>query len=199
MNKEYTVQEFTEAYLRNADDAAKKSFLNNNLKTESYIGYNRKLALADRIVQSSSYRTETAADEDGAETLRQTADIKIDSNMRYFLSVYTIVQTYTNIDMNIQNMPEEFDELNRLGLIKAILEAVPENELEEFRTILRRTYEDFIANSYENHAFISNQVQRISNALGSVLKPFLDRAASMDEKDFEKLGKGMEKIFKSVK
>lgn len=199
MNKEYTVQEFTEAYLRNADDAAKKSFLNNNLKTESYIGYNRKLALADRIVQSSSYRTETAAGEDGAETLRQTADIKIDSNMRYFLSVYTIVQTYTNIDMNIQNMPEEFDELNRLGLIKAILEAVPESELEEFRTILRRTYEDFIANSYENQAFISNQVQRISNALGSVLKPFLDRAASMDEKDFEKLGKGMEKIFKSVK
>lgn len=208
MNKEFKVKEFAEKYGKNSD-ALKDTFLKNNLKTEKYIGYSLKMDAAKRIVESTSLAMEPvikdgkiAKKENGEPEYQRKNRIKIDSNMRYILYVYTIIQMYTNIDIDGGKMLDEFDVLNKAGLIEAIFSKIPEKEIKEFSTVLQMTYDDFIQNNCNAQAFVSNQVQRFTEFLGLVLQPIIDKFSDLDQDEMSELVKelgGMADKIKVVK
>ncbi len=72
-----------------------------------------------------------------------------------------------------------------------------------FKTIIDFKRSDAVANAYETHSFISNQVTRFGNLIELLLKPFAEKIANeienMDESKIEKLGKSLEKVFKRVR
>ena len=80
---------------------------------------------------------------------------------------------------------------------------IPENEFNEFKTILDMTQSDFMTNNYETKAFISNQIERIKNVLNVIVKPIADALSKkidkLSENDIEEFGNRLEKIIKRVK
>lgn len=62
---------------------------------------------------------------------------------------------------------------------------------------------DIMTNQYEIHAYISNQIERITEIGSIVLKPVLDKLAteleSMDDSKIEKLSKVLENRLKRIK
>ena len=63
------------------------------------MSYADKLALAENIVKSSSYAIVKEDD-----VLKQTDRIALNSPMRYILFVMTIVDKYTNIEVDFKNI-----------------------------------------------------------------------------------------------
>ncbi len=194
MDKDYTVEQFVKKYKENSTDDAKQEFLHNSVKTEKYLSYNSKIVLAKKIVENSSYAVEPVIengeilkDENGNVKFEQTKKLQIDSNRREILFIYTILQHYTNIEMDGVKILEEFDMLNEAGLIDKIIAMIPEREIAEFDAVVKRTFADFMENNYETHAFIINQVQRVADVLNMVLTPIAQKIADMPDGELEKI------------
>lgn len=211
MKKDVTVKEFVEGYSKSTNSSAKKIYVQNVLKAEKYIPYAYKLSLAEVIVEKSSYAYESpdggekapGAGGDSADSV-QSGRIKINSNLRFVGFIFTVFQAYTNVKMDGSNILEEFDMLNREGLVDVVISYMMEDEgrkrdLDEFKIVVQRTFEDFMTNNYESHAFISKQVGRIADVLKVVMKPVAEKIAGMGEEDLEKITGIIEKTAVSVK
>ena len=74
--------------------------------------------------------------------------------------MFNLIDLYTNITVDFSNILEEYDLLEEQCLVDELIRLMPQREV-TFETILKMVFDDFIQNNYENHAFISNQVQRI--------------------------------------
>ena len=102
-----------------------------------------------------------------------------------------LVKQYTNIEIDFKNALEEFNMLNKYGLLDMICNTIPERELQEFQMILDMTENDVVHNEYEIHSFISNQIDRFGNLFGHIVKPAFDKIndiiKNMDEKTIEKM------------
>lgn len=147
MGEKINVKEFVDNYVK----AGNKTICLKKIKIKDYVSYGEKAFLAQKIVESTSYDN--------------NRNIKIDSPSRYLLFVYTLLKNYTNLDLSPDFMIEEFDMLNRYGIVDEIIRLIPEKEVEEFNKVLSMTYDDFIANHYEIHGFITNMMQKISNVI----------------------------------
>lgn len=149
MNKDFNVKDFVEEYERQQSNTERSDFLEAKLKCEKYIPYGEKLIIAENIIQSTSH----AMVKDG-DILRKTDDISINSPMRYVLFATSVVNKYTNIDVNLKSVMTDFDYLNKNGLIEVIFDKIGQREIGEFNTLVEVALNDFITNRYElkNHA-----------------------------------------------
>lgn len=197
MNKDFNVKSFVEEYEKQVNDADKEKFLKTKLKTEKYMPYADKLALAENIVKSSSY---AIVKEDGV--LKQTDRIALNSPMRYVLFVMTVVDKYTNIEVDFKNIMPEFDALNFNSLIESIFEKVGDKETAEFNTVVEMVLNDFMANKYQFKNHINDTLSRVSG-LVEKCAPLIDNIAnkldSMSEEDVEKLSGLLGKVTKLIK
>ena len=197
MNKDFNVKSFVEEYEKQMNDADKTKFLRSNLKTEKYIPYADKLAIAENIVNHSSYAT---VKEDGK--LRQTNKIALNSPMRYILFVMTVVDKYTNIEVNFKNVMPEFDALNFNSLIEVVFEKVGDKEMAEFNTVVDMVLNDFMANKYQFKNYIDDTLLKVYE-LVEKCAPLIDNIASkldnMSEEDVDKLSGLLEKVTKFIK
>ena len=197
MNKDFNVKSFVEEYEKQLNDSDKAKFLRSNLKTEKYMPYADKLALAENIVKSSSY---AMIKEDGK--LKQTDRIALNSPMRYILFVMTVVDKYTNIEVNFENIMPDFDALNFNSLIEVIFERVGDKETAEFNTVVEMVLNDFMANKYQFKNYIDDTLLKISG-LVEKCAPLIDNITSkldsMTEEDAEKLSGLLEKATKFIK
>ena len=197
MNKNFNVKSFVEEYEKQVNDADKAKFLKTKLKTEKYMPYADKLALAENIVKSSSYAT---VKEDGV--LKQTDRIALNSPMRYVLFVMTVVDKYTNIEVDFKNIMPEFDTLNFNSLIENIFEKVGDKETAEFNTVVEMVLNDFMANKYQFKNYIDDTLLKVSG-LVEKCAPLIDNIAnkldSMSEEDIEKLSGLIGKATKFIK
>lgn len=197
MNKDFNVKSFVEEYEKQVNDADKAKFLKTKLKTEKYMPYADKLALAENIVKSSSY---AIVKEDGV--LKQTDRIALNSPMRYVLFVMTVVDKYTNIEVDFKNIMPEFDALNFNSLIESIFEKVGDKETTEFNTVVEMVLNDFMANKYQFKNYINDTLSRVSG-LVEKCAPLIDNIAnkldSMSEEDVEKLSGLLGKVTKLIK
>ena len=197
MNKDFNVKSFVEEYEKysNNDDRAK--FLKSKLKTEKYIPYADKLTLAGNIINHSSY---AMVKEDGK--LKQTDRIALNSPMRYILFVMTIVDKYTNIEVNFNNIMPDFDALNFNSLIEVIFEKVGDKETAEFNTVVEMVLNDFMANKYQFKNYIDDTLLKVSG-LVEKCAPLIDNITSkldsMSEEDVDKLSGLLEKVTKFIK
>lgn len=197
MNKDFSVKDFVEEYEKQLTDDDKARFLKGKLKTERYMPYADKIALAERVVKSTSY----AIDKEDGE-LKKTDRISLNSPMRYVLFVMTVVDKYTNIEVNFNNAMPEFDALNFCGLIEIIFEKVGDKEIGEFNTIVDMALNDFMANKYQFKNYINDTLSKVSGLVERCV-PLIDNITNkldgMSEEDAEKLSRLLGKVTKFIK
>ena len=173
-------------------------YIKKNIKSEEYIPWNTKVALAKNIVRATSYRLEKTEED----VYKPTNIIEVDSNNRFVLFVTKIIDTWTNIELS-ENIAEDFDNLNRLGVIDIIMNpeytVIPVRELNEFNTICESCFSDLMTNAYEGHAFISNQITRITDVANVILQPLAEKLENMSDKDFAKLVNKLDKVVDKAK
>lgn len=197
MNKDFNVKSFVEEYEKQSNDTDKAKFLRSKLKTEKYMPYADKLAIAENIVKHSSY---AMVKEDGV--LKQTDRIAFNSPTRYVLFVMTIIDKYTNIEVNFKNVMPEFDALNFNGLIEVVFEKVGEKEMAEFNTVVDMVLNDFIANKYQFKNYIDDTLLKVSGFVekcAPLINNITSKLDSMSEEDVEKLSGLLGKITKFIK
>ena len=197
MNKDFNVKSFAEEYEKQMNDIEKGKFLKSKLKTEKYIPYADKLTLAENIVKHSSY---AMVKEDGV--LKQTDKIALNSPMRYILFVMTIVDKYTNIEVNFNNIMPDFDALNFNSLIEIIFEKIGDKEISEFNTVVEMVLNDFMANKYQFKNYIDDTLLKVSG-LVEKCAPLIDNITNkldgMTEEDMDKLSGLLGKVTKFIK
>ena len=197
MNKDFNVKSFVEEYEKCSNNDDKAKFLKTKLKTEKYMPYADKLTLAENIINHSSY---AMVKEDGV--LKQTDRIALNSPMRYILFVMTVVDKYTNIEVNFKNIMPDFDALNFNSLIEVIFEKVGDKETAEFNTVVEMVLNDFMANKYQFKNYIDDTLLKVSG-LVEKCAPLIDNITSkldsMSEEDAEKLSGLLGRVTKFIK
>ncbi len=156
MESKINLNEFVEGY----EKAKTKSSYLKKFVVNNYVPYGEKVFLSNKIVESTSYD--------------ERKNVRIDSPSRYLLFVYTLLKSYTNLDLDASKMTECFDLLNKNGIVDELIKEIPENEINEFNKVLSMVYEDFMTNHYEIHGFIENIIEKISNVIDGTSPQLLD-------------------------
>lgn len=128
----------------------KESDLNKYIKkhiVNEYVNYDHKIDECKEIVELSSYK----------EVNGQKVYWK-DTPKQYFVFVWRLIKNYTDIDMD-SNTLDCYNELNKNGLIDAIISNIPEKEYLEFKTILEMTDNDLYVNTRDIVPFLETKVE----------------------------------------
>lgn len=198
MEKKFKVKDFVEKYEAQTNDAEREKFLRTNLKTDSYMEYSEKVIVADNIVRSSSY----AINKDETGVLSKTNQISFNSPMRYVLFALTVVNKYTNIEIDFKYAMHQFDLLNKNGLIEIIFTKVGDREIAEFNTVISMVLDDFMKNEYEFRNYIGGILTRLGGfvkQVSPILDNVVDKIDNLTEEDTEKLLKWVERLGKFKK
>ena len=148
------VKNFVEQFEKSTD---KQRFVSKHIK-ETYMPYAVKMSNAARIVRSSTY----AKNDD------ETEMFKISSPTRYLLFVVTVVQYYTDIEINTEEVTDEFDILNECGAVEHILATIGK-DVDEFQTIVNMTLDDEISNTRDLTSFFEMKLASFEAVLGEVI------------------------------
>lgn len=197
MNKDFNIKDFVKEYEKCSNNDDKAKFLKNKLKTEKYMPYADKLSHAENIVNHSSYAIVKENDK-----LKQTDRIALNSPMRYILFVMTVVDKYTNIEVNFGNIMPDFDALNSNSLIEVIFEKIGDKETAEFNTVVDMVLNDFMANKYQFKNYINDTLSRVYGLVercAPLIDNIVTKLDSMSEEDIEKLSGWLGKITKFIK
>ena len=207
--KEMTIKEFCKEY-SNRIDKLKSDYLKENLKITTYLPFIKKDALAQNIVNATTYKFEDYTKEDGTTGRRRTNQIQVNSTAQMLLFYRVIIENYTDLEVDTEGFYEEYDALNESGVLFELTadfeghpSLIPAKEISELRGMVDLKQRDIMTNQYEIHSYISNQIERITEVGSVVLKPVLDKLATelenMDEEKIEKLSNKVEKLLKRVK
>ena len=203
------IKEFCKEY-SNRIDKLKGDYLKENLKITTYLPFIKKDALAQNIVNATTYKFEDYTKEDGTIGRRRTNQIQVNSTAQMLLFYRVIIENYTDLEVETEGFYEEYDALNESGVLFELTadfeghpSLIPASEISELRGMIDLKQRDIMTNQYEIHSYISNQIERITQVGSIVLKPVLDKLATelenMDEKDVEKFTNKVEKLLKRVK
>ncbi len=155
----------TKKTIEEKDECVKK-YMNNN-----YVPYDKKADVANAIADTAYHRVEI--DKDGNE--RKV--LHVDSIARYMLTCMSVVDLYTNIERQRigGNMLDDFNALMSVGALDLIIKNLDPSELKEFKMVVQMACDDLMTNEYENHAFISKQVERFGKLVGNFISPLLSQ------------------------
>lgn len=199
MKKEISLKDLVENYTVKATDSLKEEYLKNTVKVEQYIPLSEKIVHAEKIIKSSSY--EVIKDEKGE--LKLSDNFKISSPLRHLFTVFVLIDLYTNIQMDENKKPDEYDLLNKNEMIESLFALIPEKEVKDFKAILDMTLNDFITNERDVQNYIANQIERFSDVFGRVIDPlapivdnFLQNLSNMNEEQIKKVNKKLNKMLK---
>ena len=207
--KEMKIKEFCKEY-SNRIDKLKGDYLKENLKITTYLPFIKKDALAQNIVNATTYKFEDYTKEDGTTGRRRTNQIQVNSTAQMLLFYRIIIENYTDLEVETEGFYEEYDALNESGVLFELTadfeghpSLIPANEISELRGMIDLKQRDIMTNQYEIHSYISNQIERITEVGSVVLKPVLDKLATeledMDDSKIEKLSKVLERGLKRIK
>ena len=203
------IKEFCKEY-SNRIDKLKEDYLKENLKITTYLPFIKKDALAQNIVNATTYKFEDYTKEDGTTGRRRTNQIQVNSTAQMLLFYRVIIENYTDLEVETEGFYEEYDALNESGVLFELTadfeghpSLIPAREISELRGMVDLKQRDIMTNQYEIHSYISNQIERITEVGSIVLKPVLDKLATelenMDDSKIEKLSKVLEKGLKRIK
>lgn len=184
------IREFVEKYEAIATDRLKEDYIKDNLHIKTYLPFLTKVTLADKLAKVTTLD-------------KNTGNVNVKSDVNYLLFCRTIIEQYTDLQVETEGFYEEYDLLNESCLLDKIMQAIPEKEISEFKMICDMKKTDLIQNKYEIHAFISDQIERFGTLIGITLKPVLEKISeqidNMSEEDMEKFANKFEKLLKRVK
>ena len=147
-----TIKIFVNEYRSIATDKLKEDYLNDNLHIKTYLPFLTKTTLADKLAKV------TTLDKD-------TGNVNVKSDINYLLFCRTIIEQYTDLQVETEGFYEEYDLLNESGLLDKIMQMIPEKEIAEFNTICDMNKEDIIFIRSTRKAFINLQIERVSTIL----------------------------------
>ena len=199
MKKDFNIKDFVNGYVKNTNQSDRESYIRTKLKTLDYLDYSEKVLVAENIIGTTSYAI-VSSEKD--KQLKRTNKIKFNSPMRYVLFVMTVVNKYTNIEVDSSNAMPDFDLLNKNGLIEIIFDAIGEREITELKTIIDMVLQDFRENECNINSLITNQVESLFNAIENfipMIDKIIDKLKTIDEKEIDNISNKIEKIFKFLK
>lgn len=159
---------FMTAYKFKKTPEEKKEFVASHIKHE-YIPFEMKADTAKAIVDVCYYRNVTDADGN----VRK--EFHVDSIAKYMLYNISLIDLFTDIERqkNDGKILEDFNTLNRSGVLDYIINSIDNREIKEFRMILEAACNDIMVNEYEPHAYIRSQFERFGELIGNTLSPVL--------------------------
>lgn len=152
------ISEFVKKY--DAAVKAKKDiseFVSKHKKTD-YIPYQEKMVEAKNIVNMSSY----ILNEDGTKTFH------LNTPGRYLYFCMKLVELYTDLEVKTSGLVQDFNDLNKRGLFKDIVEAIGETEYGEFNTVLQMTTDDEMENFRSFAGYLDSKIDTFTTLLSSL-------------------------------
>lgn len=160
--KRYTVKEFVDTYNKTADDL--RETLISGVMNNRYVNYEEKVAICNKIVEKSCYVKDVTGEK----------RLHFNSPGKYMTYCLWLIKEYTVLDPDSSNSLEDFNLLNKTGLLDLLIKSIDQRELEEFRMVLDLVESDLIQNEYEPHTYIGKQIDRIAAIADSVGTPIVD-------------------------
>lgn len=209
MNKEIkkiTIKDFVEEYNKRIPQL-QEDYIKDNLVVTKYVPFVKKDALAQKLVNISTYKYEDYVKEDGTIGHRKTDTIQVNSTVQYLLFCRLVIENYTNLTVETEGF---YDMLKSSGLLDKLMVStetrpslIPMEEIAELRSLVSMKQSDVMTNYATPQAYISNQVERFGTLLSVTLKPVLNKIAdslnTMSEEDAEALAKRLEEMVKRIK
>ena len=128
--------------------------------TKTYLSYAEKIALCNMILKNTCY-----------EKVSEGRKIfKINTPSRQMLFLLSIIDQYTDIDINWKNPLSDFDELSETKLLGEIIKAVPESEITQFSSLLDMCLDDLMTNTRDLMSWIESKGESLGMALDAILE-----------------------------
>ena len=164
-----TVDMFVKTFKANvkAKDKTFEEFINKHITTK-YVSYINKVAHCDSIIKATCHI------KDGDREI-----IKVNSPNCCMFFKMKLIQLYTDININDDNVVGDYDSLNEIGAINVLMAAIPESEYTEFSTLLNMRMDDFYDNEYSINALLYNLKESFSlseEVINSVLEELQKQA-----------------------
>ena len=165
-----TVKEFVTKY-ENAKTAVARDALLKSLNVKDYIDVNTKSVYANLIVDKAN----AEYDDDN-----NIIGYRYNSIMQHVLFTVTMVQLYTDLDINFKRdenpdtVNEVYDLLTKSGLIDKIVEMIGEKEFGECMMFLGMASNDFAQNKMSFQAYIGNKIDGAVDVITALSSPVLD-------------------------
>lgn len=138
-----TVSEFIKNYnLRNDKEKYVASHIVND-----YVSYAIKIDECNEIINRTCYK-----EIGGKKFFHKNTPVQ------YFLFINRLIARYTDIEIG-ENSSNDFDELNKNGLVQAIITAIPTREYDEWRTLLQMCNDDLMLNERDLVPFLETKFE----------------------------------------
>ena len=163
--KYVSVKEFVKTIKNRASEDARRVYIEGTLAVKDYERYEVVCAICDQIIANSYFTTD--------------GQFKVDSCKKYLLYVSALLNTYTNIKFDENDMLGDFNLLQRYGLIDVIINYIPEAQVAMFDSVLNMKSNDIMTNYYEPHAFVKEQLVKFAPLIHGWIESFLGAAEEM--------------------
>ena len=163
--KYVSVKEFIKTIKNRASEDARRVYIEGTLAVKDYERYEVVCAICDQIIANSYFTTD--------------GQFKVDSCKKYLLYVSALLNTYTNIRFDENDMLGDFNLLQRYGLIDIIINYIPEAQVAMFDSVLNMKSNDIMTNYYEPHAFVKEQLVKFAPLIHGWIESFLGAAEEM--------------------
>lgn len=195
--KKITIKEFCEQY-QSRIPQMQESYIKENLVITPYVPFIKKDALADKLVDVSTYIFEDYTKEDGTVGRRKTDKIRVNSTVQYLLFCRLVIENYTNLTVKTEGFYEEYDALKECGLLDKLMVStetrpslIPMDEIAELRALIDFKQKDLLFNKTEVHNYVDSLLERFGDVLDVLAKPIMDKAMeqmseteNVEENDF---------------
>lgn len=142
-NNTMTVEEFVNKYKET--EITDRQELIKNIIRDKYVSLYIKNALAKDMIKKHSMENE---------------NYETDTVLIYLSYAMSIITLYTNIETEKGSWVNEYDMLQRYGLIEQIAQEIGE-DVKEFQNIFNMCKEDFYKNHLSTQGFVQRQVDKV--------------------------------------
>ena len=174
MDKTITVTQFVEQFSNKKGDM-KMQFVDKHIVSR-YVPYEKKCDECSRIIKSSSRN-------DKGEFFQNLA-------ARYMLYSLTLIDLYTDIIVDFGKSLEEFNLLDKNGLVDIIVGSIDQTEHAKFDTLLNMFQEDYYENNRSVSSLVSGAVKRVET-IGDKFAEALN--AALDDKTMTAIKNNIQK------
>lgn len=124
--------------------SAMETFIKKHIVTD-YVDFATKSAYCDSIINATCYIK-----------VGEKKIIKFNSATRYIFFTMKIIELYTDIEINADNLLGDYDKLNKVDAINCLIAGISESEYSEFYTLLNMKLDDLRDNEYCVTALLYN-------------------------------------------
>lgn len=147
-----------------ATDNLREKYIKDHIEVKKYVPYAEKIALAQHILNCSAY------DANG--------EVRLNSPLGYIFYTLTLIKNWTNIEFENDKIMDEFDNLNRLGLIEKITGMIPESERSEFDVIYHMMLDDIQMNELSIRYVFEKALVKVGKGISEFIQPVLEAVAA---------------------